>query len=164
MTRFDDGVRRLTRIGTTSRRSLVGVALGGLLAAVLGSRQAQAAPAEHYRDVGCYDYPVDDGWHQYCYDFKGVSVQRQTPSGNAIYVDNGTGRVTVRADDTVVEDLTGTHHVTVLVTKGQLHVERDLYREVTTFPDGRTCTARYTGLYANGETRRWFQHEGCSSA
>jgi hypothetical protein len=79
-----------------------GVVMGGY-----GQHQAQAAPAEPYHDVGCYDYPVGDGRHQYCYDFSGVSVRQQTPSGNASYIDNGAGRITILADGTVVEEITG---------------------------------------------------------
>jgi hypothetical protein len=55
ITRFDGGVRGLTRDEITSRRSLVRAALGGSLAAVLGRQQVQAIPRGNHEDTGGND-------------------------------------------------------------------------------------------------------------
>jgi quinol monooxygenase YgiN len=53
--RFEDGVRRLTRGRSVSRRSLVRAALAGGLAAVLGRQQVQAIPRGNHDDTGGND-------------------------------------------------------------------------------------------------------------
>jgi hypothetical protein len=133
------------------RRALCRTIILGVTAALAVAGSVSAAPGNgatitKYND--CYSY---DGYTS-CFDYRYVSKFTLTPSGNSLYVTNGSYSSTTTGPGGYEYSSTDKYHSTYLIRKGETQVSHYSDRYETVYA-GVTCSYRFKYHYANGELR-----------